>query len=242
MGKSPMDVLTERLERLEIECGRLRRDNRRWKQGGVAAVLVVAAVALLGAGAAKIVETEKLVIRDKGGQVRASLQVDADGQVKLSLLDEKGNSGVELGADEEASGITVGNSRGRTEIQLAATRHEAGTLTMTTGGGGHLTLITSGAGENNAEIRLQKIDEGPRIWLMAHDGKFGQLKMIGGKGTEGHDRPDIVVSSGDDGSADLTVHGAKYDTRLELGTDKAGDPFLRLWGQDKKPIFAAPPK
>src|SRR5262245_38819697 len=64
----PLDMLTERLERLE-------RENGWWRRAATLALLVTGALALLGQASprSRVVEAEKFVLKDSDGKVRAVL-------------------------------------------------------------------------------------------------------------------------------------------------------------------------
>ncbi len=89
MPPLPTSMLAERLERLE-------REDRRRKRMRVPALVGLIALAAGGAKLAdppKLVEAERIVLRDKTGKMRARLAVGRDGAPNLEFFDgeEKGS-------------------------------------------------------------------------------------------------------------------------------------------------------
>jgi hypothetical protein len=93
MTEPTLDTLTRRLDRLE-------RENRLWKLAGMLALTV----ALMGqTSPARVVEVEKLILRDASGRERGLLHVGTSGPA-LQLLDEKGRQRVSLETGESREG------------------------------------------------------------------------------------------------------------------------------------------
>ncbi len=73
MSEPTIETLARRLDRVE-------RENRWLKQAGVVALAVIAAVVLMGQATeskvAKVVEAEKFVVKDRDGEVRATLGIE----------------------------------------------------------------------------------------------------------------------------------------------------------------------
>jgi hypothetical protein len=94
MDDSRVASLIGRVERLEREC-------RRWRIGVFTAVFVGLALLTVGwtspTGIQKEVESERFVLRDKLGKVRAILGTATQGNPSVSLLDGKGKKRMELG-------------------------------------------------------------------------------------------------------------------------------------------------
>jgi hypothetical protein len=89
-----IQAVLERLEKLE-------RKNRRLKQSGIVALLVLCAVVLMGqAGPSRTIEATRFVLKDGEGRVRAELNLD-EGFPKVILRDKKGLPQVGLGGDDE---------------------------------------------------------------------------------------------------------------------------------------------
>lgn len=106
MAETTLDILGNRL-------GRLERENRRLKHLGVGLLVGMVAVGLLAVVAvvrlgqagsekrAKVVEAEKIVLRDASGKIRAELGLSADGSPRLDFFDrdEKRRAGLFLVPD-----------------------------------------------------------------------------------------------------------------------------------------------
>lgn len=86
-------TVTQRLDRLE-------RENRKLKLAGVATLIAITAVVLMGQATpkreAKVIEAEQFILKDSEGRHRGGLQVMADGRPILRLADEKGWPRAEL--------------------------------------------------------------------------------------------------------------------------------------------------
>ncbi len=94
MTEPTMETLAQRLDRVE-------RENRSLKQAGVVALVVIAAVVLMGQATwklappgkpGKVVGAEQFIVHDARGGVRATLGTLPDGTVRLVLYD-RGNPG-----------------------------------------------------------------------------------------------------------------------------------------------------
>src|SRR4051794_27808997 len=87
MDKPMIDSLTERVERLE-------RENRSWRWLGTAVLIGATALIAGGADQTKVIEAERILLREKGGKIRAVLEVKDDGTPHLALFDKAGKTGV----------------------------------------------------------------------------------------------------------------------------------------------------
>ena len=92
-----IDEVVERLDRLENQ-------NLRMRRAGAAALVLVAAVFLLGQAApTRTVEAEKLILREAGGKTRGTFSVADDGSMGLSFLDKDGMTRATLGVSADGS-------------------------------------------------------------------------------------------------------------------------------------------
>ncbi len=91
MNETSLDVLTQRLDRLE-------RENRRLKRTRALVLVVVGALTLMGqtAPSNKVIEAERFVLRDGMGKMRAELALDSAGGSRLYFFDEPGKPRVAL--------------------------------------------------------------------------------------------------------------------------------------------------
>lgn len=109
MTQSTLELVTERIERLE-------RDNRRLKCLATLMLLGIAAVGLMGQALqdrvtanvvlARTVEAQSLVLRDGAGKVRALLETDPAGPITLTLSDKEGRERLALGVGP-AGGVGI---------------------------------------------------------------------------------------------------------------------------------------
>jgi hypothetical protein len=103
MTEPTLDVLAQRLDRLE-------RENRRLKITGALALLGLISVALMGQAVlsdAPLVEAQTFYVRDKAGRVRAMLGADG-----LSLMDATGAVRVAVSATGDAPGLSLRDKAG----------------------------------------------------------------------------------------------------------------------------------
>ncbi|GAC1475736.1 MAG: hypothetical protein NVSMB9_28740 [Isosphaeraceae bacterium] len=96
---SPQERLVARLDRLELENGRLSRETRRLKTALGATIMVFAAVFAAGASLQENsgeLRASRLVLLDKFGKTRAELSVDAQGKAAMNFLDKNQKSRLAL--------------------------------------------------------------------------------------------------------------------------------------------------
>jgi hypothetical protein len=133
MDKATMATLVERIEALE-------REKRQLVWVGVAFVasallLLVGTVAMMRRP--KVLEAERFVLKDKGGQVRALLSLAPDGSPSLALLDAKGRDHLRLHGTIDGTsalelysrgdlGLYMSSSSGGSMMSLSDRKHRAG--------------------------------------------------------------------------------------------------------------------
>jgi len=124
-----LQSIKERLEKLE-------RQNRWFKRTGLAALLLAAAVVVMGqAHPSRTVTANKFVLLDSQGRTRAVLQADSI-RATLTFMDGAGRKRIVLGGGTGP----VGNAYAYLELGEAAA-HEQGALTTP---GGEVTLSDGG--------------------------------------------------------------------------------------------------
>ena len=115
MTEPILDILTRRLDRLE-------RENRRLRRAATAIALGVAAVFLMGQTVPKspAVETQKLVLKDRGGKIRAILgEFSEDEPFGLLVFDAKQRIRTKLGLQEDGSPVlALTDDRGVDRVML----------------------------------------------------------------------------------------------------------------------------
>jgi hypothetical protein len=90
-------VIQQMLKRLEW----LEAENRRMKRIGACALLGAVVLVVMGqagpSNVAKVIEAERLVVRDTSGSVSAVLGINPDRNMGLEIRDKNGKAGVTLG-------------------------------------------------------------------------------------------------------------------------------------------------
>lgn len=121
-------TLEQRLERLE-------RENRRLKRAWLAALAVIVALVLVGTGPSppeptKVIEAEKLVLRDTVGTIRAVLGPgELGGLYHLTLFDMNGKELVGLGTALDQAVLLFNDSHRKTRAEIRVL-HGTPTLTL----------------------------------------------------------------------------------------------------------------
>jgi hypothetical protein len=115
MMETPVELLVLRIDRLE-------RENRRFRRAATAIALGVAAVFLMGQAVPKspAVETQKLVLKDKRGKIRAVLgQFSEDEPFGLLVFDANQRIRTKLGLEADGSPIlALTDDRGVDRVML----------------------------------------------------------------------------------------------------------------------------
>jgi hypothetical protein len=156
------------LKELQDRLSRLEEQNHRFKQLGVAALLIVVSLMLMAqAPSSKAVEANEFILRDGGGNVRARLSMnEARSGPEMVLLDEKGRPRIKLeGFSESLSGgsVTVFNSQGQLR-GLFTGRDNGGGISLLDTEGHPRTTLFPGDLWIAGGIRLED-DDGFAAWL-----------------------------------------------------------------------------
>ena len=162
----------------ESRIDQLEKDRRTWKRIGLASVLFLACIGLMGqakqrrtptptsppaapppAPGPKIVEAESFVLKDTNGRVRAELAMSGAGP-SLKLKDEKGSALVTLSLNDNAPSGPL--------LLLSDPQHHASfALSVLEGAGSQLSL----AGERpDIQLRLRTAPDGTALELSDKDG------------------------------------------------------------------------
>ncbi len=179
-----LDALEKRLHNFEGRCSALAsqnavlsNQNRRLKMPGVLALVLIAAVVLVGAAAPKpkTIEAEKFVVIDADGEKRAELGMfrpDADGAPvpKLRLYDDKGNARAGMGlADDGAWYVGVGSEAEDAQAWLEIQHDGSAYLALSDQGG--KVRASLGVSDGDGFVGLLDKDEKPSVWMAtAEDG------------------------------------------------------------------------
>ena len=159
-----MDSHPSGFEDLLDRLAKLEKQNRRFKLVGVAALVGVTLLLVMGqAPAKKTVEANEFILRDGGGNVRARLAMPNEGtgaMPQMVFLDAKGNTSLEL--DGGIAGV-IGGSVGILDEQgkrvgMFASTFDGGTLWVRAkGSGSSLARLLPGRGEVSDDQGFQAV-------------------------------------------------------------------------------------
>ena len=140
MHEQHIDILRQRLERLEQEIQQYRRESRWWKRLVLLSLAVMVSVVLMGQAPIerRVIEAERFVLKDADGKIRAVLGADrslsSQGNYGLHLYTSTGKhvaslsellagagGQLELRAKNTASAAFLKASDGSAGLQLRAT-------------------------------------------------------------------------------------------------------------------------
>ena len=97
---------TPDLQAVVERLGKVEKQNRRLKSVGIAVLVLVSAVLVIGQTVPKeriLLEAEAFILRDKNGNVRGGLLATGDGEASLSFADKNGNVRASLTVYEDGS-------------------------------------------------------------------------------------------------------------------------------------------
>jgi hypothetical protein len=200
------------MEELEARLGRLERQNRWLKRGGLAALVIVGTALLLGnrfQANDKTLEVERLVVRDSFGRQRAAVNVTKgeDPAIALVLYDENERPRAGLGVNKDGPGLYFTDPNGK-----------------------HRAVIA----KNNDGIGLDLLDEEgrPRMDFRATDKGMG-ITMRDEGGTR---RLALLMDKDIPG---LVLYDADGKARGAFRAEKNGAVFRLLDAKDR-PVFVKP--
>lgn len=196
MDEGRMDVLAERLQRLERANAAMARECRRWRLATTGLVLAGLAIGIAGAGSgtddlSRKVEAQNFVLKDSAGRARASLGFRSDGTPGFALMDEL--SRVRLALDLCAGGVPAVNfysAEGKLQLALAIRPDGSPALGM-----------FDGQGQVRASLDLSHEQTAPGLSLYDNEGAMRAAFAV---------RPDQTPGLGlfeANGSAFLSLDG-----------------------------------
>lgn len=191
MSEPTVEALGRRLDHLE-------RENRRLKRAGTVGLIGLAAVLLMGQALpsrpAKVVESEKFVVRDARGNILAELGPLGDTPlVGLAIFDKDKKARVQLRVLPDGSSqlaILDKNSQQRVSLQVDSMGTPGFGLTDTDGtlramftveGSPYLSLLEKGGKIRTAMLTLTQ--DGPLLGFSDKNGALRALFTLGKDGT-----------------------------------------------------------
>ena len=99
---------TPDLQAVAERLGKVEKQNRRLKSVGIAVLVLVSAVLVIGQTVPKeriLLEAEAFILRDKNGNIRAGLMVNEDGEATLFFGDKNGTTRAQLMVHEDGGPI-----------------------------------------------------------------------------------------------------------------------------------------
>ena len=139
----------------------LERRQRRYARAGLVAMSAAAGLLAIGAGkplGGKVVEAEKLLIRDSKGSVRAEIGTTTEGWATIELLDGKGAKVMSLRGPTSAPIIELADGAGGSIWLTSSTTGSSMSLSK---GNGELEIMTNASGAPS--MRIQNKD-GKVVW------------------------------------------------------------------------------
>jgi hypothetical protein len=175
MSERTLEVLTERLDRLE-------RENHWWRRLGLSFLLATVAIATLGQAPARsvlsIIQAERFVLVDEGGNVRGELGITDAGMTRF-VLRQPGPEGHASFAELQPAGLALHERKGRPYLRMGSSEFSlhSGTsragITMRIADESGMTRATLGRTKKLQEERLATAEEhfASSLVLLGKDGK-----------------------------------------------------------------------
>jgi hypothetical protein len=166
-GKPNIYVESQMLAVLSDRVSKLERQNRRFRQTGLLALLALMSFFVMGQGkatktipmkAVKSIEAGRFILQDGSGKKRAELGLFLD-RPALVVYDREGNATLSLGEDAAGSGLNIFDSRSEKAASIGYTSN-----------GPMVTLYEGG----NKKLNLSVTAMGPALGLV---GKKGEAKV-----------------------------------------------------------------
>jgi hypothetical protein len=252
MDKPTIDVLAERVERLEKECHRLNRLAGRWRAISTAGLIGLGVVLTAGAQRertrvpapeddpreALFTKGVFLLPPDSNANApktpRASLRCDPNGNTSLTFFGPKlGEAGFSFGVDGKGQPFLGCSRKGRQMFQMTASDENGPSLSLF--GKDKTELRLSVQGENTAGLQIFEPDGSRRLRLaLTPDGSAalvcydGEQRYRAGLGTES------------DGASSLRFADEARRDLIGFGVNASGLPRLYLRDREGQTLFQAP--
>ena len=255
-------VLESLVEGMSARLERVERQNRSLKRLNVA--ILVGCLLVLAAGAwrpeaAKTIEAESLILRDKEGKIRATLSPGLGDNASLVLLDQNQMPRLMAGLMKDGDPfISLKGAQGKNRASLIAnSKNDSSSFQLSDDEGkprATMSLLSDGTpslvlsdrdGRQKADLSLTK-DGHPKLSLMDSDGKTGiTLRLFENQ------IPSLVITDAA-GTARMTfalLQGQKptiflvdKDKRLRLNAslNRDGVPRFILLDENAQSLFHVP--
>jgi len=205
-----LHALAERVAKLESQ-------NRRFKQAGIAALVLASTAVLMGqTHTSRVLEANEFRLRDTDGNVRARLSTDAANRPTLSLLDAKGVPVASLGGGRQPS-LVLFRQETNEQIRLGAN-------TAFFGLGLYEKQIRAGLAVQNSAPGLNLFDESGTAQATIVTRPTGSSLVL--RNPAGKEISTIWVDSSAGGSS-FNMSGSAGSLSVNLGQD-AGGPGLEI--------------
>ncbi|HXQ26974.1 MAG TPA: hypothetical protein VN822_11240 [Candidatus Acidoferrales bacterium] len=164
MKSHPLD-----LDELQDRLTRLEEQNRRFKRLGVAVVVGITLLLIMGqAPARKTVEANEFILKDDSGNVRARLAISAraaGATSEMVLFDEKGNKSVRINggirAISSGGGVSIFDPRGQ-ERETLTVLQDSPSLVLKDSKGNNRGIFGFSESHNNTLLAVFDMDGNPR--------------------------------------------------------------------------------
>lgn len=134
MDRPTIEVMSERFDRLEARCVWLERQARRWKRIGGSALVGVVLMALGGAQRAsepKVIEAERIVLKDRDGVQRIVMAADLGSGPNLSFFEVDGKVRMGLGRGPlGATALSLSDRKGKGRITIQIDQNDAPSINV----------------------------------------------------------------------------------------------------------------
>jgi hypothetical protein len=152
-----MDSHVSDFKNIQDRLAKLEKQNRRFKQLGAAALVLVASLVAMGqAPSRKTVEANEFILRDSSGNIRARLSIDertALAPAQFALFGTDGGQKVTLNsglAKIDGGSLRLTDDQGKDRVWLSSSDSLGGRLSLL--GEKGETLLSGGQAETNAFI------------------------------------------------------------------------------------------
>ena len=196
-----------------VEC--LERENRRLKRAGMAVLVGLSAVMLMGQAVpntvTKTVEAERFLLRDANGRTRAVLHTQADGSPHLEFHDAAGNTRATLGLAGDAAHLSLTDAKGKGGTILRTQPNGRPNVTLTDENGTRRAVLFL-ADDGAPSLAFSDKQRRSRVVLNLLGNGFASLSLSDGAG-----RLHAALDLERDGSPSLALYDEKQRTRAILG-------------------------